>query len=66
MRTYICQTCGDTCDAWDLINNKCHECREAENNETSKATLLEQKWDRLVIKTKGQLRLAIENSNINN
>lgn len=59
MRGYVCSICEGNFDAGELTNGKCDECREAEIQRNSRSAKLEQKWDRLVIKTKGQICLAI-------
>lgn len=56
---YVCSICEGNFDARELTNGKCDECREAEIQRNSKSAKPEQKWDRLVIKTKGQICLAI-------
>lgn len=62
---YECYICGNNFDAGELRNGKCEECREAEIQASRKSAHLEKKWDRLVIKTKGQLQLAIGGSQTN-
>lgn len=59
MRGYVCSICEGNFDAGELTNGKCDECREAEIQGNSRSAKLEKKWDRLVIKTKGQICLAI-------
>lgn len=58
---YECYICGGNCDAGDLVNGICDECRDTEKQKNQKSAHLEQKWDRLVIKTKGQLRFSMKN-----
>ena len=59
MYRYRCNKCNGRCDPGDLVGGICDECREQLKEDNRKSNQLEKKWDRLVIKTKGQLSFAI-------
>ena len=65
MYRYICSICESNCDAGELINGICDECREAEIRKRTKSVQQEQSRNRLVIMPKGQLCLAAEGGSTN-
>lgn len=65
MYGYICSICESNYDPGELTGGICDECREAVRQSNARPSQLQQKWDRLLIKTKRQIRLALEGSHTN-
>ena len=61
MSIYICNICNGRCDAGDLVRGICDECREKMKERENKSSELTRKWDKLVIKSEGQMLLALNN-----
>ena len=65
MYGYICSICESNCDPGELTAGICDECRETVRQSNISPSHLQQKWNSLLIKTKGQVRLAPERSHTN-
>ncbi len=59
MYGYICSICESNYDPGELTGGICDECRETVRQSNAKSPKPRQKWDSLLIKTKGQVPIAI-------
>ncbi|MFG6325587.1 MAG: hypothetical protein K1W00_01925 [Lachnospiraceae bacterium] len=59
MYGYICSICESNYDPGELTGGICDECREAVRQSYTRLSQLQQKRDSLLIKTKGQVPIAI-------